>query len=176
MAAETALSLVLLVAAGLTFRSFVEQRFTDPGFDADRVLSIGISLPEARYPTAVEKQAFFDTLVAEVARIPGVERSSLGYGAMPPTDLATGGELLIDGRDSSASQEVWVSMSAVQESFLNLMGIPLLAGRDLVESDVANAETAAETPIVVNSSMARRYWPEGDALGARFRFNIDPPW
>lgn len=169
---ETALSVVLLVTAGLTFRSFVELRFTDPGFDAGRVLSVGMSLPETRYPTASEQQVFFDALLREVGRVAGIEAVSLGHGALPPSDLATGGELLIEGRESPTS-EVWVSWSVVREGFLGFMGIPLLAGRDLSAADVREVESAAEVPVAVNRSLAQRFWPDGDALGARFRFSLD---
>jgi len=175
---ETALSVVLLVTAGLTLRSFVELRLTDPGFDADRILSVGISMPEARYPTAAQKSLFFDELAAEARAVPGVQAVTLGIGAAPPTDLAMGGDLVIEGRDTPAALQQIATTGRVQEGFLEFMGIPLLAGRDLSAADVRNAGSSAERPVVINRTMASRYWPDDDAVGARFRFTgqTDERW
>lgn len=171
VAAETALSLVLLVAAGLTARSFLQLRFTDPGFDADRIMSLWILPPEARYPGPARKAAFFESLRSELARVPGVEAVSLAAGAVPPSDLITGGEMVIEGRQAAIETTMTVSM--VEGDLLAFMGIPLLAGRDLSGQDVRNARAGGDKAVVINRSLARRYWPEGDAVGARFRLSLD---
>jgi predicted permease len=171
VALETALSLVLLVAAGLTMRSFVELRFADPGFHADRILSAWITLPEARYPTDAAKEAFFDALRAQAAALPDIEDVALGMGAVPPSDYATGGAMTIEGREEPV--ETFMTVSMVEGGFLEFMGIPLLAGRDLTDEDVHDSTTVAEQPVVINRSLARRYWPDGDALGSLFRLSLD---
>ncbi|HEX5213830.1 MAG TPA: ABC transporter permease, partial [Vicinamibacterales bacterium] len=96
IAVEVALSIVLLIGAGLVGRAFVQMRFADPGFAADRVLTLRIALPEARYATADRRAQFFDALLARARRLPGVTAATIGYGATPPTDFVTKGALEID--------------------------------------------------------------------------------
>jgi predicted permease len=171
VAVETALALVLLVAAGLTARSFVTLRFTDPGFDADRIMSLWVIPPPASYPETTQQRAFFESLAAEIERVPGIEAAALGAGVTPPSDLVTGGEMLIEGREGPI--EAWITLSMVEGGLLEFFGIPLLAGRDLDEADVRAARAGGEQAVVVNRALARRYWPDGNALGARFRLSLD---
>ncbi len=176
VALETALSLVLLVAAGLTLRSFVDLRFADQGFDSDRIMSVYVALPEARYTDNAGKEAFFDTLRAQTALIPGIEAVMLGAGAVPPSDIATGGAMTIEGR--SEPVQALATLSMVECGFLEFMGVPLIAGRDLEEDDIRNVATSDAVPVVINQALARRFWPDGDALGARFRMSLsrDDRW
>ena len=172
IAVQVALSIVLLSAAGLVGRAFFQVRFADPGFAADRVLTLRIALPEARYPTADRRAQFFDELLARARQLPGVTAITIGYGAAVPPDFVIQGTLQIDG--SAAEHAIsWLSVSMVQPGYFAVMGIPLLAGRDLERQDLDVDPSSSETPIVINRSMAKSFWPGGDPVGAGFRL-VEP--
>jgi len=167
IAVEVALSVVLMIAAGLVGRAFFQARFADPGFAADRVLTVRIALPEARYATADRRAQFFDALQGRARQLPGVTAATIGYGATPPADFVTQGALQIDGSDEHAVS--WLYVSMVQPGYFAVMGIPLLAGRELERQDMDVDPSAGEAPIVINRSMAKSFWPGRDPIGARFR-------
>ena len=167
IAVEVALSLVLLIAAGLVGRAFLQMRLADPGFAADRVLGIRIALPEGRYGTPERQTAFFDDLLARAARLPGVTAASLGYGAMPPSDLMAHGEFeTADGRQRAAN--VWISVGFVSPGHFALTGIPLLAGTGFKARHLQHRDAAAEIPVVISSSLRRRFWGDRNPVGDGF--------
>ena len=168
IAVEVALSVVLLIAAGLVGRAFFQARFADPGFAADRVLTVRIALPEARYATADRRAQFFDELLARARQLPGVTAATIGYGATTPPDFVTQGALQIDGSASEYTIS-WLSVSMVQPGYFAVMGIPLLAGRELERHDLSADPSSNETPIVINRSMAKSFWSGRDPVGATFR-------
>jgi predicted permease len=172
IAVEVGLSMVLLVVAGLVGRSFLRMRLADPGFAADRVLSVHIELPDNLYSTAQHRAAFFDALVSDAARLPGVIGSAIGYGATPPTDVISDGRFEVENRNDSPIQIV-VSRSFVTPGYFKLMGIPLLAGSDFQAADLRNVGSFVQVPVVISRSFGRRFWPAGNPLGAGFRL-VDP--
>lgn len=177
--AETALAVILLIGAVLMFQNFLGLRFADAGFDADRVMTIGVSLTGPAYPDRASQTAMLDTLSDEIASVPGVEAVQYGQGAVPPESMAMGGGLVIEGADPRRFPEAVVLLSNVQAGYFGFMGIPLRAGRDFERTDFAAIDFVAgeglpERPVVVTDLMAETYWPEGDALGARFRFDRQP--
>ncbi len=164
---EVGLSMVLLVVAGLVGRSYLQMRLVDPGFAADRVLSVHIELPENLYSTPERQAAFFDALVSDAARLPGVTGATIGYGATPPADLIYVGGMQAESRADQTVQ-IQASQSFVTPGYFKLMGIPLLAGADFQAADLRNAESSVEVPAVISRSFARRFWPDGNPLGGDF--------
>jgi predicted permease len=172
VATEAALAVVLLVGAGLMFHSFLGLRFADPGFDADRVLGIGVGLPPADYPDTAAQTAMIDSLALEIGMVSGVEGVQFGQASVPPDNMATGGGFTLEGTGEPSFPQSLVSLSAVQAGYFEFMGIPLLAGRDFIAADFEAGE-GAERAVVVSSVLADKYWPAGDALGSRFRYDRD---
>ncbi len=176
--AETALAVILLVGAALMFQSFLGLRFADPGFDADRVLSIGVGLSGSSYPDRASQTVMLDTLAGEISRVPGVEAVQYAQAAAPPQNMLMGGELIVGEMEPQRFPETFVLLSNVQAGFFEFMGIPLLSGRDFVRADYEAGEGTPERAAVISAAMADKYWPAGDALAARFRFDRDhdPRW
>ncbi len=168
VAAQVALSVVLLVSAGLVVRTFLQMRYAETGFDGDHVLTVRIALPNARYPNAARQDAFFDTLLSRAARLPGVTGATIGYGATPPTDFVTiNGDLQVEGRDRQPL-DYRVPLSFVRPEYFKVMGIPILAGTGLRGSDMRPAGPDVAVPTVVSQSFARRFWLDGQPIGATF--------
>ena len=168
--AETALGVLLLIAAGLVSRAFLEIRFTDPGFAADRILSVRLALPNERYPSAERKSAFYDALLARAARLPGVEEASIGYGALPPFELGAMGALERAG-SGAVDENFFVSVIFARPEYFRLMGIPLQAGRGLEAADLREERSAGDRSVVVSRALAQRLQPDGNAVGTRFRIS-----
>ncbi|NKB89174.1 MAG: FtsX-like permease family protein [Acidobacteria bacterium] len=173
VAAETSLAVILLIGAALMFQNFLGLRFTDPGFDADRVLSIGVGLPSTKYPDRETQMAMLDTLALEITRVPGVEAAQYGQGAVPPQNMAMAGEMVVGEAEPRSFPETVTLLSHVQAGYFEFMGIALVAGRDFVEADYAAGDDAPERAAVITVAMAEKFWPGGDALGAMFRFERD---
>jgi putative ABC transport system permease protein len=167
IAVEVALSLILLIAAGLVGRAFLQMRLADPGFAADRVLGIRLALPDGRYQTPARQAAFFDDLLARAARLPGVTAASLGYGAMPPSDFMAHGDFETADRRERAP-DVWISVSFVSPGHFELMGIPLVAGTGIEAHHLRSRDAAAEIPVVISSSLRRRFWRDRDPIADGF--------
>lgn len=168
VAAETALGVVLLIAAGLVSRAFLEIRFAHPGFDAERILSVRLDLPDDRYPTPEHEAAFFDELLARAERLPGVEQVGIGYGAVPPSELGTRGELELASGEV-VDERFFTSVTFAGPEYFDLMGIALLRGRPFEAADVQDGGAFVDRPVVVSRPLARYLQPEGDVMGLRFR-------
>ncbi|MDB4874901.1 MAG: permease [Gemmatimonadetes bacterium] len=169
---QVALALVLVAGSGLMLRSFARLRAVTPGFDADRVLTMRISLPDAKYPNAVARMQYFNALADAVRAIPGVDAA--GFTTWLP---------LGDGHDNGAlgvedhmplkntvpavHDQVWVSAE-----YFKAMGIPMLSGRSFGAQDAARPSLEA----IVSRAFANRYWKDGNPLGKRIRPGIDGPW
>ncbi|HEX8686443.1 MAG TPA: ABC transporter permease, partial [Pyrinomonadaceae bacterium] len=166
---EVALSLVLLVGAGLLIKSFAKLRNTDPGFDASNTLTASLSLASVRYDTDEKIADFFRLLVERVRQLPGVE----SVGAVTPLPLSgnnysfsftvAGQPPLPPGQRQSASARF------VTPDYFRAQRIPLRAGRAFTEQDKAGAPGA----IIVNEAFARRYLPGVEPLGQRLSLGVN---
>jgi len=169
---EVALALVLLAGAGLMARSFERLQEVRPGFRPGNVLSAQLVLPELKYKTKAEINSFADRLVARVEALPGVEAA----GTVNPLPLTQEGwqtDYQIEGRPVPARGEAPNSdYHVVSGAYFKAMGIPLVRGRLFDDSDREDT-----TPVVlVNETLARRWWPAGDAVGKRMRTgSVDQP-
>ncbi len=171
---EVALALILLVGAGLLGRSVWELGRVDPGFHADRVVTLRTKLPETRYPSDDRIRAFGNELVARLGGLPGV-RAVGSVNELPMTSSGLGTSFEIEGRPPTPPEDrpgTWIA--TVGGGYFDAMGIPLLRGRLFGDGD-----TETTSPVyVIDESLARRHWPDEDPIGAhlalRWRRGAEP--
>ena len=172
---EVALSLVLLVGAGLFFRSFIGLFKTDPGFNPDNVLTMSLVLTSANYKDATANKAFFAELLERVKAKPGVQ-SAAAVNFLPLGGSNSSDSYLVEGAPEPRPGEENIGRYRVCTSdYFTTMQIPILKGRAFTEQDKAGA-----TPVViVNETLARTHWPNQDPIGKRIRFQAPlarAPW
>ncbi|MGA8149731.1 MAG: ABC transporter permease [Terriglobales bacterium] len=168
---ELALSLVLLVGAGLMVRSLAHLWSVDPGFDPHHVLTLGVSLPPSMVgadPAAI--RAAIRQLDDQFRATPGVQALSQSWGAVPMSD---DDEQLfwIDGQPKPANQNdmSWAIDYIIETDYLRVMGIPLLRGRFLTPQDDEHSPHV----IVIDDVFARKFFPRQDPIGKRITVNTD---
>jgi putative ABC transport system permease protein len=173
---EVALSLVLLVSAGLLMRSFVSLIKTDPGFSPDQILTMRVSLPAAKYKEDPQKVAFYSDLVNRVNTLPGVESTAI-INYLPLGGGNSSDSFLIEGTpEPPPGQDFMGRYRVCSPGYFETLGIPILQGRSFTEQDKAGAPPV----VIVNETLAKKYWPpNGNAVGKRMRFSGPPdksPW
>ncbi len=156
--AQIALSLVLLVGAGLCLRTLNHARAIGFGFETERVLTARLDLGRQRYAEP-QGQLFYQQLLERAQVLPGVEQASLAL-SVPLTGSDYGTGIKLEGR----TERINVLYNIVAPRYWGTMGIPLLLGRDFTPRDSAQAPRVA----VVNEAMARQLWPNENPLGKRF--------
>jgi putative ABC transport system permease protein len=168
--AEVALAEVLLVGGLLLLQSYLHLRRVDLGFTSQGVLTSRFDLHSRRYADTASRRAFYRETVERVAAIPGVRSAALAT-TIPMHDVQMTLDFLIDGRPKPAGpvETPWAGYNSVTPDYFHLMGIRLLEGRLLTDGDGPGAPAVA----VVNSEMARRYWPGTSPLGSTFRILSD---
>lgn len=160
---ETAIGLILLVAAGLLLRSFERLWHVDPGMHPGRMLTFRVDLPHASY-TEPQRLQFYRQLMDKLQGSPGV----LGVAAGAPMPLSNSDfniSFRIEGHPVPPSQEPVADMSIVTPGYFKTLGIPLIAGREFTEHDDEHAPGA----IIVNQAFAKRFFPDGNLMGKRIR-------
>ena len=163
--AEVAGCVVLLVCSGLFVRALWRVEAVDPGFRADNVLTLRTSLPMPQYQADAPRNQFYDRVLADARRLPGV--TGAAYITFLPM-VMTGGvwAVEVEGKPEPLTARQNASMRFVTPGFFSVMSIPLRAGRDVALSDTHAALRVA----VVSASFAKRYWPGENPLGRRFNF------
>ena len=156
---QLALSIVLVVAAGLSIESVRRLEELPLGFDERGALMFTAMLQTPRYEVAGERARFADALIGRTVALPGV--SAAGATSLPPFRCCSQWALAIDGQPRPAEQKLMVPGNSVTPSYFDAMGIPLVRGRAFSQADAADAPAV----MVVNESFARRFWPDDDALG-----------
>src|SRR5688572_7539958 len=171
---EIALSLVLLVGAGLMIQSFLRLRRVDIGLDAKNVFTAAVVLPSTKYPPE-KRAAFFQQLVERVRNVPGVEEAS-ATATLPLGGGGWGRSLTVEGYPvMSVGQAPMIQHTVVTPGYFRTMGITLLTGRDFTDADTADALKVT----IVDERLARHYWPNESAVGKRIRFGPpedNEPW
>ena len=166
--AETALSFVLLVGAGLLGRSFLRLQSVRLGFEPEHVLTAGLSLPRAQYAKPDQWIGFYTRLVERLQAIPGVA----GAAAALPLPLEGGGlhfEFKIEGRPAPATAlDFSANYTAVTPQYFSVLRVPLLRGRVFAESDAATAPKVC----LISDTFAKRYFPGEDPLGHSLVFGF----
>jgi putative ABC transport system permease protein len=166
--AEIALSLMLLVGAGLTIKSFVRLQRVPTGFDADGLLTFIVNLPPARYRTPEERTAFWDKAMESLRRVGGVDTLAATTRLPLSGGNSTRG-LMIDGHD--LTPPAGADYRAVTPDYFRTLRIPIVQGRPLSDDDRANRPLVT----VVSASMAALYWPGVDPVGHRLSIDDDKP-
>ena len=157
---EVALSVALLVSAGLLLRSFWRLQDVNPGFKTDRLLTMRVNLPRNRYPENEKAWGFYKRFLEEVSAAPGVEAVAISSG-VPLGGGNTATQIQVEGRapetDGNKPSADW---RIVSPGYFRAMGIPL-RGRDFEERDTQQAPPVT----IISEEMARRYWPGEDPIG-----------
>jgi putative ABC transport system permease protein len=161
--AQVALSIVLLVGAGLMIRSLLAIEHVDLGFNPDHVLAARIPLPEGRYKTAEQKREFFRAVLQRISGLPGLT-SAAEASAIPPS----GGprtEVTIPG--DNRAEKLRASVQLCSDGYFQTMGQPLVRGRLMTESEVDSARRV----IVVNETLASKFFGKDDPIGRSIKFD-----
>jgi predicted permease len=159
--AEIALSLMLLIGAGLLIRSLWMLRGVNPGFDANRVLTMEISIPQSKFASPGQQVSFFQRVLERVRALPGVQSAGL-IDNLPLNDNGSHQPVQVEGRMAvPMADQPEVDVRLTSPGYLSAMHIPLLRGRDLNESDVAGRPGA----VLISQSMAKEFWPNQDPIG-----------
>ena len=169
--AEVALSLVLLIGAGLLIRSFVTLLNTNPGFDADSVLTVDLPLSRSKYPEAGQQVTFVQQLLQRTSEVPGVA-SVAAVNILPLSGNGRESSFTIDGRPTPPEgQEPEAEASTVTPDYFRTMGIPLMRGRAFVEGDKKDAPPV----VIISEALARANFAGEDPLGKRLVIRDDMP-
>ncbi|HXJ88251.1 MAG TPA: ABC transporter permease [Candidatus Binatia bacterium] len=168
--AEVALSLVLLVGAGLMIRSFQQLQSVAPGFDSNGVLTMTPAVARAKFSEPTRQINFFEQVLQRVRALPGVESA----GVIDDIPLDMGGShqpIQIEGQPQVAmADQPEVDVRLISAGYLKAMHIPLLRGRDFGELDVNGRPSS----VLISESMARSFWPGEDPIGKRLTLTFSP--
>lgn len=174
VAVEVALAVVLVIGAGLMIRTLAALGDIDLGFNPDRVLTMRVTIPAARYRSHEEVVNFFDELQQRVGALPGVEAAGI-VRALPLATTVGDFDIDVEGFEESPGREAKGDLQVVSHGAFAAMGTRLVRGRWFTESD-----TMASVPVaVVNETMARTYWTDpGAVIGGRIRVGrpVTRPW
>jgi len=163
---EIALSLTLLVGAGLLVKSFLRLQAVNPGFDAGNTLVIQLSLPKAQYPNRAAATAFYEKLRPRLEGLPGVETVGV-VSALPLSGVGGSIPFTIEGRAAAPDEALRADYRLVCAGYFRALKIPALAGREFNERDTAQTAPVA----LISQNLALRNWPNSNPLGAHLRIN-----
>jgi predicted permease len=163
--AEVALSLVLLIGAGLMIKSFVRLLAIDPGFKPEQLLTLRLALPSADYGDQQRQIGFYQQLMQRIERLPGVEAVG-AINRLPMTGDAENAGFAIEGRPpANPNERIYAANRLVNHDYFRALGIPLRRGRVFTAGDAAGTSGVA----IINQTAARIFWPNEDPLGKRIR-------
>jgi putative ABC transport system permease protein len=159
---------MLFVGAGLLMKSFWLLTNVNPGFQADHLLTLHVSLPEQKYSQDSQVIEFFRSVPERLSTLPGVKAVS-AVNRLPISGGDPHGDLTIEGRTFADGEAPGVSYRRILPNYFRAMGIPLLQGREFDDRDTGGKPDV----VIINQKMRDRYWPDGDAIGKRIK--IGPP-
>ena len=161
---EVALSLMLLIAAGLMVRSFQRLQNIDQGFDLKNTLAVEISLPESNYKEAQARPAFYQKALENIQGLPQVKH--VGAGTQLPVGDWSKTVFSVEGQSADEQKSnPQVDIQIAAGDYFKTMGLSVVKGREFNGQDIASAPPV----VVVNESVARRFWPQQDAVGKRVK-------
>jgi putative ABC transport system permease protein len=172
VAVQVALTLLMLTAAGAAGKGFLRLASTDLGYDPQNTMSLPIPVHDGTYQTWKERSEYFERLRAAVAAMPQVLSAGISTNATPP---ANGGDSTLEIRGASTLEKPVARSNFISPEYFPLLHIPVAQGRLWNPDEVKRGATLA----VINQTMARQYWPNGDAIGRQFRFATmrdEPPY
>lgn len=160
---EVAIAMLLTIGATLTMRTLLRLQATNPGFDADGVLTASVSLPVTKYAKPEQRFDFYGRVLDRVNAMPGVQTASM-VSLIPFGGSNTGRNFLIEGQPPPRPEDTPVFWRRIIDPhYFGVMRIPLIRGREFSSQDAGTPRVA-----IINETMARRYWPDTDPLGKRF--------
>jgi putative ABC transport system permease protein len=162
---EIALTVVLLVCAGLLIRTVMRLRNVDTGFKTQNVLAMNVGLPGIKYPKPENQVAFYKEVTQRIASLPGVKATGT-TSVLPLSGNFDGRGLLVEDHPKPRGEEITVDLYIASPGYLRAMEIPLVKGRAITEQDTADSARVA----LINSTMAAQLWPNEDPLGKRIKF------
>ena len=165
--AEIALSLVLLIGAGLMIRSFVRMLNSDFGFDPQNVLTLNVSLPREQYPDATQRISFFEQLLGRIAALPAVAKAG-AVSHLPMGGSSSSSNFRVVGRpEFPPGQRPHADLRAATPDYFEAVGTPLRRGRLFTARDDAQASRV----VLVNEAFAARFFPGAEAIGQRIQLS-----
>ena len=172
VAVQVALTLLMLTAAGAAEKGFLRLANADLGYDPQNTMSLPIPVHDGSYTTWKERSEYFERLRAAVAAMPQVVSAGISTNATPPSN---GGDTTLEILASSAQEKPVARANFVSSEYFPLLHIPVASGRLWSRDEMVRGAALG----VINQAMARQYWPNGDAIGRRFRFvnmKDEPPY
>jgi predicted permease len=167
--AQMALALVLLIGAGLLLRNLASLQHIDPGFAPDHVLCAGVTLPEARYSEGKPRAQFYESALQRLRELPQVRDVAVTDG-VPMSGHDSSWGVRIEGReDASDTDRNGTQFRRISEGYFRTLRIPLTRGRFFTSQDGEDSQPV----VILNQSMARHYFGEGDPIGARLTISDD---
>jgi predicted permease len=162
---EIALSLVLLTGAGLMIKSFYRLTGVDPGFQPDKSLTMRMHMTGAKYGDSVKRRTFYDNMLQQVQSIPGVQSAGV-ITQLPLTTQGLSFTFALEGQPPMPVSNLPIAVfRVISQDYFRAIGVPLLRGRSFTPQDSADAQAV----VVINRTMAERFWPGQEALGKRFK-------
>src|SRR5581483_4360733 len=171
VAGQIALTLLLLTSAGAAMNGFVHMINSDLGYDPRNTMSVGIPVHQNVHVSWEDRSAYFSQLLSRVQAIPGVS-AAISSNATPPSN---GSRMALEVFGQTMAQRQEVRLNMVSPEYFGVLRIPLVQGRLWEQAEVARAAGLA----VINQTMAKQYWPNGDAIGRQIRLpemKSDPPF
>jgi len=165
---QVALSLVLLMGAGLLLSSFVALRGVDPGFDPRNVISLRVNLSRENYGTSEKRSAYYERLLTEVKSIPGVESAAVVF-PVPFASFISNQSFRVPGRPIDPAEQLSAQYNVVSPDYFRALRIRITQGRAFTERDRIGSPPVA----VVNETLAQRIWPGESPLGKRLGLGGD---
>jgi putative ABC transport system permease protein len=168
---EVALTLVLLIGAGLMIRSFYRLQQVDPGFNYDRLLTFNISLPQKKYPEDQQKINFYEQVADKLRALPGVQAVGLSSG-LPLGNNGWQTSFRIEGQPEPEPGKTPLTEACIANpDYFSAMGLTLLKGRSFTEQDTKDAPRVT----IIDEEFARRYWPDEEAVGKHIKTSHNDP-
>src|SRR5262249_49915941 len=162
---QVAVSLILLICAGLFTRSLQNVQNVDPGFETERLLTVSLNLETVGYDET-RTRLFYQQLLDQFERTPGVLSASVAEIIPLKTEMARSSQGSVEGHDAPGGDDPSILLNTVGPRYFETMGIPVLAGREFNRQDSEGAPLV----VILNETMARRFWPgPQSALGRRLR-------
>ena len=170
VAVQLAVSLMLLIGAGLMLKSFQQLLTVDPGFEAGKVLTMVLPVSSKKYASPGQSLNFFKSLLEEARSLPGV-RGAAAASNVPFSGRNVSDGHVVEGQEQPQGDAPQAQIKVVSPGYFQALGMRLQRGRDFQDSDTVDAPLVA----VVDATLANQYWPNGDAIGKRIR-TLDPEW
>lgn len=161
---EFSFAMILLIGAGLLVRSLIRIETVNPGFTPTHILTMQLLLPSAHYAEASKTTVFYDSLLQSIQSSAGVESAAISM-SLPPNLLEIENPFHAEGQPYDQQHQYLAEEIPISEDYFQTLGVPLIAGRFFNQEDRARGRAS----LIVNQTVARRYFPDGNAVGKRLQ-------